>query len=55
MVTGVSAILLLDRRNYLSGYRNLILGEHRWALTAPLTVLAIVFAAIHSAANKVGL
>ena len=56
VIAGVSAILLLDRLDYLDGYWGLILGEYGWALAAPtLTALASVFAAIHWAARKAGL
>ena len=56
VIAGVSAILLLDRLDYLAGYWGLIFREHGWALAAPvLTALASVFAALHWAARKVGL
>ena len=56
VIAGGSAILLLDRLDYLAGYWRLILSEHGWALVAPvLTALASVFAAIHWGARKAGL
>ena len=40
VIAGVSAILLLDRLDYLAGYWGLILGEHAGAIAAPaLTAL----------------
>ena len=55
VIVGVSAILLLDRLDYLGGYWGLILGEHPWAIAAPvLTALASVFAATHWVARKAG-
>ncbi|MCY4372295.1 MAG: hypothetical protein OXC31_00900, partial [Spirochaetaceae bacterium] len=55
VIAGVSAILLLDRLDYLSGYWGLILSEHAGAIAAPtLTALASVFAAIHWAARQPG-
>ena len=35
VIGGVSAILLLDRLDYLAGYWGLVLGEHGWAIAAP--------------------
>ena len=56
VIAGVSAILLLDRLDYLAGYWRLILGEHGWAIALPaLTALATVFALLHWAARKAGL
>ena len=56
VIGGVSAILLLDRLDYLAGYWGLVLGEHGWAIAAPAaTALASVFAATHWAARKAGL
>ena len=56
VIGGVSAILLLDRLDYLVGYWGLVLGEHGWAIAAPaVTALASVFAATHWAARKAGL
>ena len=56
VIAGVSAILLLDRLDYLAGYWGLVLGEHGWAIAAPAaTALASVFAATHWAARKAGL
>ena len=56
VIAGISAILLLDRLDYLAGYWGLIFSEHSWAIAAPaLTALASVFAAIHWAARKAGL
>ena len=53
MIAGVSAILLLDRLDYLAGYWGLVLGEHGWAIAAPAaTALASVFAATHWAARR---
>ena len=56
VIGGVSAILLLDRLDYLADYWGLVLGEHGWAIAAPAaTALASVFAATHWAARKAGL
>ena len=56
MIAGVSAIVLLDLRDYLSGVWGVILGEHGWALAAlALTAQASVFAAIRWAIRKIGL
>ena len=56
VIGGVSAILLLDRLDYLVGYWGLVLGEHGWAIAAPAaTALASVFASVHWAARKIGL
>ena len=56
VIAGVSAILLLDRLDYLAGYWGLVLGEHGWAIAAPAgTALASVFVATHWAARKAGL
>ena len=56
VIGGVSAILLLDRLDYLAGYWGLVLGEHGWAIAAPaVTALASVFAGTHWAARKAGL
>ena len=56
VIAGVSAILLLDRLDYLGGSWGPILSEHGWTIAAPaLVALASVFAAIHWAARKVGL
>ena len=56
VIGGVSAILLVDRLDYLAGYWGLVLGEHGWAIAAPAaTALASVFAATHWAARKAGL
>ncbi|MCY4597949.1 MAG: hypothetical protein OXC19_24515 [Bryobacterales bacterium] len=56
VIAGVSAILLLDRLDYLAGYWGLILTEHAWAIAAPtLTALASIVALIRWAARKAGL
>ena len=56
VIGGVSAILLLDRLDYVAGYWGLVRGEHGWAIAAPAaTALASVFAATHWAARKAGL
>ena len=53
VIAGVSAILLLDRMDYLDGYWGLILTDHGWALAGPaLTARVSVFTAIHWAARK---
>ena len=42
--------------HYLAGYWGLVVGEHGWAIAAPVvTALASVFASVHWAARKVGL
>ena len=56
VIAGVSAILLLDRLDYLAGYWGLVLGEHGWAIALPAaTALTSVFASVHWAARKIGL
>ena len=56
MIACVSANVLLNRWDYLSGVWGVILDEHGWALAASaLTAEAGVFAAIRWAISKIGL